>query len=291
MPPPTVPFFGLPPLMSLHHSFLRRWYRRGAALLAGATIAQAEIRLAWVDHAFDEDGYYVERSDDGGEWRTIATVPANTERYTDPEVTDPRRHAYRVRAFNRAGVSEPSNATNEAPVVVRSPATVRAMAGETVQFSVEATSRSPMSYQWLRQGVELTDGERHTGTRTATLAIVGVAPADAGPYSVRVLNLLGAVESGPAELLVNPPPHFTTQPVSRTVAPGTLNVALTAAAAGPGPITYQWRKDGRDLPRANRAFLILARVGPADAGRYTVEARNAHGATVSEVAELVVSAP
>jgi hypothetical protein len=61
-----------------------------------------------------------------------------------------------------------------------------------------------------------------------------------------------------------------------------------AATASPAP-TYQWQKANADIPGATASSYTIANVQTADAGNYTVTARNSVGATQSNVATLTVS--
>ncbi|MBK8474872.1 MAG: fibronectin type III domain-containing protein [Opitutaceae bacterium] len=83
-------------------------------------------------------------------------------------------------------------------------------------------------------------------------------------------------------------PILTTQPVAQTVAAG-WPATFSIVAAGPGPLTYQWRKDGVDLPGATgSSYTTLPLTSPADAGAYSVVVRNVGGVIVSEAAPLAV---
>jgi titin len=65
-------------------------------------------RLAWLDNANNEQGYYVERSTNGGAtFARIATLPANTRLYTNFGVIAGTQ--YRVQAYNAYGRSTYSN--------------------------------------------------------------------------------------------------------------------------------------------------------------------------------------
>ncbi|MBL9204867.1 MAG: immunoglobulin domain-containing protein [Opitutaceae bacterium] len=85
-------------------------------------------------------------------------------------------------------------------------------------------------------------------------------------------------------------PVFTTHPASTSVPVGAA-VTLTAAATGEGTITYQWSKDGANLPGATSASLSLTSVTTASAGSYRVAATNAGGTTQSNIALLTVVEP
>ena len=78
--------------------------------------------------------------------------------------------------------------------------------GSDVSFSVTATGTAtdtvPLSYQWQKNGVNLTDGDRITGATTATLAITGVMESDEGGYRCVVTNIAGMNTSNTAVLTV-----------------------------------------------------------------------------------------
>ena len=74
--------------------------------------------------------------------------------------------------------------------------------GTDVSFSVTATGTAPLSYQWQKDGVDLTDGNRITGATTATLTITGVMESDEGGYRCVVTNIAGTVTSDTAMLTV-----------------------------------------------------------------------------------------
>ena len=74
--------------------------------------------------------------------------------------------------------------------------------GSNVSFSVTATGTAPLSYQWQKDGVDLTDGDRITGATTATLTITGVMESDEGGYRCVVSNSLGMDTSNNATLTV-----------------------------------------------------------------------------------------
>jgi hypothetical protein len=87
------------------------------------------------------------------------------------------------------------------------------------------------------------------------------------------------------------PPIITAQPASRTVTAG-ATVPFTVVAGGPGPLSYQWRRDNQDLVGATNSTLTLINVQTSVAGSYTVVVRNSAGAVTSSAAQLrVVESP
>ncbi len=72
--------------------------------------AVAVAHLTWQDESQDETGFEILRSDNNGEFRVVGMVGSNTVRYDDKVgkyITG--AFAYKVRAFNQSGKSEPSN--------------------------------------------------------------------------------------------------------------------------------------------------------------------------------------
>src|SRR5690606_6631619 len=102
------------------------------------------------------------------------------------------------------------------------------------------------------------------------LQVFSATEADAGVYTVVAQNELGSVTSDEASLTIAKPPVITTQPVAQIVAQKS-NVTFKVAATGSPAPTYQWKKDGHNIPGATQATLDLKSVNKGDAGEYSVE--------------------
>ena len=101
-----------------------------------------------------------------------------------------------VKAFSFLCVAEP-------PQVTAHPVDQTDVApGSDVTFSVTATGTKPLSYQWQKDGVNLSDGGRISGATTATLTITGVTESDEGGYRCVVTNSAGTATSNTATLTV-----------------------------------------------------------------------------------------
>ena len=74
------------------------------------------------------------------------------------------------------------------------------MPGSGVQFSVTATGTEPLSYQWQKDGVYLTDGGRIKGADSTTLSITAAQKSDKGGYTCVVTRTTGRDTSKPAAL-------------------------------------------------------------------------------------------
>ncbi len=194
---------------------------------------------------------------------------------------------YRVRVSNSAGSieSDPALLTVQAGPAIpegSGPVGQTAVAGGSVTFTVSASGTPAPTYRWRK------DGQDIEGETEATLTIDPVSAASAGDYTVVVTNSVGSVESDPATLVVHEPPQITTEPVSVVVGSGGDATFTVVATGNPAP-TYQWRKNGEDIPDAIAATLTLEDVEASAAGDYTVVVTNSAGSDTSEPARLEVA--
>lgn len=66
---------------------------------------------------------------------------------------------------------------------------------------------------------------------------------------------------------------------------------FAAAAVGKIPLSYQWQRNGVDIPGAESPTLVLPSVGATNSGWYRVVVRNAVWTNASTAAELVLGEP
>ena len=64
-------------------------------------------------------------------------------------------------------------------------------------------------------------------------------------------------------------PTVSVQPVGTNVSVGT-SVTFNAVANGTPPFSYQWRRNGVNLPGATNSTLTIPNVQAADGGSYSV---------------------
>jgi len=153
--------------------------------------------------------------------------------------------------------------------------------GTNIVFEVAASGDAPLGYQWQRNKTSI------PGETNSVLTLTNVQPANAGFYAVQVFNMVGAVLSATAKLTVLTEPTILQQPVSQTVFGGS-NVILSVVAEGIGPLTYQWRHAGTNLPGATNATLLLTNVHLAQNGQYRVQVSDDLSSVFSAPANLVV---
>jgi hypothetical protein len=86
---------------------------------------------------------------------------------------------------------------SQAPIITMSPSSTTVAEGQPAAFSVTASGASPLSFQWLRDNVEI------PGATSATYTLQSATLADNGAvFVVRVSNTFGSVTSSSATLTV-----------------------------------------------------------------------------------------
>lgn len=86
-------------------------------------------------------------------------------------------------------------------------------------------------------------------------------------------------------------PVITAGPVAQQTILLGASVSLSVTASGTPEPTYQWRKNGVDIPGATNSTLTIASAQTADSGTYTCVVTNAAGTVVSDPATLIVNPP
>ncbi len=156
--------------------------------------------------------------------------------------------------------------------------------GSNATFSITAQGKSPLAFQWFRDGLPLSDGAGVTGSSSATL---NLSSAVAGEYSVRVTGGLGDnVTSRVARLSVKGLPNFLAHPQGGIVPLGGRLALRTQVQSAPA-LDLRWFKDGSPVSGNGSSFLLNG-AGAGNSGAYTLVASNAFGSATSLVANVVV---
>jgi len=185
-----------------------------------------------------------------------------------------------------APVPPPSPAPS-APAITAHPQSNAVVQGDTVTLSVTASSNavsgSTLSYQWFKDGQHAIAGAG-SATYTFTANLV-----TAGSYYVEVTNNVGKTTSDYANITVGMGyPVINGQPSNRTVAQGET-ATFKVITAGMG-LSYQWKKDGVDIPGATTDSYTTGTATLADSGTmYSVKVTNTYGEATSNPAKLLVS--
>ncbi|MCX8520208.1 MAG: immunoglobulin domain-containing protein, partial [Rhodoferax sp.] len=202
--------------------------------------------------------------------------------------------AYSVRVSNSQGTVTSSPAmltvsdTAVALTISAQPAAQSVTEGQAANFSVTAKGTGTLRYQWIKNGADIVGAT----SRTYTTPVTSIADNGAA-YSVRVSNSADQpVTSGTATLTVNPvaAPTITVQPATAQTVTDGQSVTFSVTATGTGPLVYQWKKGGNNIPGANSSTYTLQTTSTTDSGVYSVEVSNSAGPVTSSNATLTVSA-
>jgi sugar lactone lactonase YvrE len=222
----------------------------------------------------------------------VATTAGGTAGYVDAIGSAVTFQAPGGIAVDGSGVVYVSDNPNEgtirkggsAPLITTQPASRAVTTGSNVSFSVIATSRTPLSYQWRKNSMNI------SGATGSSYVRNNVQTGDVGIYSVVVGNPFGNVASFDALLEVFTPPTFFAQPQNQTVVAGN-NAVFSAGVNGSAPISFQWSKDGLNISGATYIPYYRTNVQSADGGDYTLVITNRGGSATSTVARLTVIVP
>jgi hypothetical protein len=187
--------------------------------------------------------------------------------------------------------------SNLPPVIIFPPQPCTNNISSVASLSVIADGSAPLVYQWRKNGTNFSSGGDVYGTATSTLVLSNVTPADAAAYQV-VVTGFGAITSTPASLTIisNQLPTIISQPVGRTNFAGTT-ATFIVYAVNPGPLSYQWRKNGAnvsdngDLAGSLSASLIISNASLSDAAVYDVIVTGFNSITSSPAVLAVLQSP
>jgi len=188
---------------------------------------------------------------------------------------------YQVIVSNSFGTATASAELRVMPLgITAQPQDVVTFAGDTAVMSVGALGFD-LHYQWRKDGVDI------AGATNSDLRLANLQLSQSGAYSVVVSNSLAMVVSQPAALMVLP--VLITVPPMNQVAFRHGPASFAVTALGSGPLQYQWRFNGADLPAATASRLNLSGLEGTNAGRYEVMVTSSYGSVLSDEASLLVT--
>ncbi|MBU3741896.1 MAG: T9SS type A sorting domain-containing protein [Candidatus Kapabacteria bacterium] len=229
-----------------------QWYKDGAMLSDNGRTSGSTTKNLTITDAND--------TTDNGEYWCVATyMPSGTEI-----------------ASNKVDI-----AVGTSPIIVLQPVGDTLCEGNSMQLTAGATGTG-ITYQWMKGGVAIPNAAG------SALTVQNITAADAGQYSVMVLNSCGQVTSSTVNVLVNVAPRITDAPTDKAVVEGD-EIKLEVAASGSGTLSYQWYKGTTQIDGATETTFTVARATGDDQGDYTVVVSNECGADTSTIARVGVT--
>jgi HYDIN/CFA65/VesB family protein/Ig-like domain-containing protein len=214
--------------------------------------------------------------------------------YTTPATTSSESGTqFSVTVADSAGGSVNSNpatltvtAASVAPSITTQPASQTVNAGQPATFTISATGTATLTYQWKKNGANISGATSSSYTTPAT-----AASDNNSKFTVTVTNSVSSVTSNAATLTVNVPPSITTQPASQNVNVG-QTATFSVAATGSGTLTYQWKKNGSNIGGATSPTYTTPATSSSDNNsQFTVTVTDMVSGVTSNPATLTVNTP
>ncbi len=185
-----------------------------------------------------------------------------------------------------AGCGGMGSSTSGAPEIVSQPVGQTVSVGQTATFAVSATSNSPLTYQWRKNGSNIAGANMASYTTPAT-----TSADDGSTFQVIVGNSSQSTSSAVVTLKVESPPSISTQPANQTAAVG-QSATFSVTATGSAQLTYQWQKNQVNIAGATSAAYTTLATTLADNGTsFRVVVANSVSSVTSDSATLTVNSP
>jgi hypothetical protein len=220
---------------------------------------------------------------------------ANSATLVLANVSAADQDSYSLRVTNDLGFAISSAASltvYDFPSIISGPQNATVNAGDSTNFTVSATGGGTLTYQWRRNGANLSDGGNISGASSTSLNLSNITSTDAASYDVVVANPVGSTTSTVATLTVLCP-GITLTPA--TLPDATANSAYTQGLSGNGGSSpYSFSVASGALPSGlNLSGSGVLSGTPTTVGSYnfTVAATDSHVCTGSQAYTLDVIAP
>jgi alpha-tubulin suppressor-like RCC1 family protein len=161
------------------------------------------------------------------------------------------------------------------PHITTEPAAKQVFSGNPVTLEVSATGTPPLFFQWQHNGNDV------PGATNSFFSILEFQEGDAGAYSVIVSNDHGEAISQVSMLAIIDAPPAVAVSFPQVLSFRGASTVLTATFEGSTPMSFQWMKDGVNIPGATSASLDLSPVAADAEGNYTVAVSNDFGSQTS----------
>jgi hypothetical protein len=186
--------------------------------------------------------------------------------------------------------------TDDGPLILRQPASQFVLAGGPAVFSVAATNpawtRVPISAGDWNASTNIIITDQTSGTLQVDYSFYSL-PDTLHVYYDDVLVFDSGATSGSGTFWIAYGPGWDTRLVLVMDEGGNplQDTLWDYSAAFSVNLTYQWRKDGADLPAATNSTFSISPAQLSDAGVYSVVVSNQFGGVVSASALLSFSPP
>lgn len=148
-----------------------------ASGLSAITISSSAIELSWTDNASDEIGFDIERSTDGVNFSSIASVGTDVTSYNDTGLNHSTLYSYRVIAFNSGGNASSSNIASASTLALPTPPNAPS------SLNASASSSSTIDLSWIDNSQNEDGFTIDRSIDGVTFSIITSVDADATTYT------------------------------------------------------------------------------------------------------------
>ena len=170
--------------------------------------------------------------------------------------------------------------------IIIQPVATTVCSGNTADFIAKVSGTEPISYQWKKNDVNITDGANITGSLTDSLVINNADQADSGSYSCHISNICGNTSTNSVIMKVNNSLTITKEPVTQSLCMG-QDANFTVNVEGAKPMSFQWKKnnedisDGANISGSNTDSLSIKNISATDSASYLCSITNLCGTIVT----------
>jgi hypothetical protein len=164
------------------------------AKLTAKAMTTSSVDLRWRDRSDDESGFRIDRKTGSDKWSKVAKVGADVTRFSDTGLNPESTYAFRVRALNAAGTSDPSNVAKTITAAPAAPSklTAEALSSSRITLTWRDRSKNETGFRIYRK-IESGAWSQiaKVGADTTGFVDTGLRGSTAYIYRVRAVNAIG----------------------------------------------------------------------------------------------------
>ena len=258
-------------------------YNDPSSLCKGST-----INVTWIGTELSGSTTIEMSPGNGSQWITIGSVDSSILQYqwNIPEGIN-FGNSYRFRVTNST-ISDTNNADISVlpmPIITTQMKSIDSICeGNIARLGVILADNNPLlTYQWYKDGQPIQDAT------DAILTINELKISDRGRYKVTIKGCID-ITSSELSLYVRNKVSITMQPESTLKCPGS-SITLTVSALGEH-LSYQWRRNGKNLPNRNDSSYTISYLYITDTGKYDcIITGDCNSSMISKAALILMNEP
>ncbi len=250
--------------------------------LSVGSATPASLTITWTTSAQPAGTTYDLQRTGGG---TTVVLPGVTAPYIDTGLLPSTRYSYAVRAVRPGCAVSPTSFSATAGATTscstlsissQPAAQIDVCSGEPATLSVHVDGSGPITYQWQKNGTNL------SGATSAIYQISAASTSDSGSYVCVITNACGQTITSPTTVSItgSPTPAITAPSI---VCPGTSSFNVSVPDAGSGS-TYTWSVLNGTILSGSGTRLISVSPGMSGSVTISITVQNESCSTSATVA-------